>query len=126
MSHLLESLRQQEMENPFPPWLVSLGNTFPPSTKFGIPSSKSTQEPKNPFQNTILGSNSHDDEEVYQDEDPIGNNNIPSDVQMFLANPYNLEMLEKSIRENKTEIFLNLIKDGVNVPMSYDESTLFR
>lgn len=35
-------------------------------------------------------------------------------------------MLEKSIRENKTKIFLNLVKDGVNVPMSFDESTLFR
>ena len=27
---------------------------------------------------------------------------------------------------NKTEIFLNLFKDGVNVPTSFDESTLFR
>ena len=35
-------------------------------------------------------------------------------------------MMEKSIRENKIEIFLNLVKDGVNVPMIFDESTLFR
>ena len=34
--------------------------------------------------------------------------------------------MEKSIRENKIEIFLNLVKDGVNVPTSFDESTLFR
>ena len=35
-------------------------------------------------------------------------------------------MTEKSIRANKTEIFLNLFKDGVNVPTSFDESTFFR
>lgn len=63
---------------------------------------------------------------MYQDKDPIENNNIPSDVQTFLVDPYNLELLEKSIRENKTEIFLNLVKDGVNVPTSFDKSTLFR
>ena len=34
--------------------------------------------------------------------------------------------MEKSIRANKIEIFLTLVKDGVNVPMSFDESTLFR
>ena len=45
-----------------------------------MPSSTSTQEPNNPFQNTTLGSNTHDEEEVYQDKDPIHNNNIPSDV----------------------------------------------
>ena len=67
-----------------------------------------------------------DDEEVYQDEDFIEPNDVPSDVRTFLADPYNLEMMEKSIRENKTEIFLNLVKDGVNVPTSFDESTLFR
>ena len=126
MSHLLESLRQQEMDNPFPPQLASLGNTFLPSINFGMPSSTSTQEPKNPFRNTTLGSNSHDEEEVYQEEDPIDNNNIPSDVQKFLLDPYNLEMMEKSIRANKTGIFLNLVKDGVNVPTSVDENTLFR
>lgn len=53
---------------------------------------------------------------MYQDEDPIENNNIPSDVQTFLGDLYNLEMLEKYIRGNKMEIFLNLVKDGVNVP----------
>ena len=126
MSHLLESLRQQEMENPFPLRSALLRSTFPPSIKFGMPSSTSTQEPENPFRNTTLGSNSHDEEEVYQEEDPIDNNNIPSDVQIFLANPYNLEMMEKSIRANKNEIFPNLVKDGVNVPMSFDERTLFR
>ena len=62
MSHLLESLRQKEMENPFPPQSASLGSTFPPSKNFGMTSSMSTQEPKNPFQNTTLGSNSYDDE----------------------------------------------------------------
>ena len=71
MSRLLESLRQQEMENPFPPWSASLGNTFPPSMNLGMPSSTPTQEPENPFQNTILGSNTHDEDKVYQDEDPI-------------------------------------------------------
>jgi len=91
-----------------------------------MPSSTSTQELENPLRNTTLGSNSHDEDEVYQEEDPIDNNNIPSDVQTFLSDPYNLEMMEKSIRANKTEIFLNLIKDGVNVLMSFDENTLFR
>ena len=66
------------------------------------------------------------DEEVYQDEDPVNPNNVPSDVTTFLVDPYNLKMMEKSIRANKTEIFLNLVKDGVNVPTSFDESTLFR
>ena len=114
------------MENPFPPRSASLGSTFPPSIKFGMPSSISTQELENPFRKTTLGSNSHDEEEVYQDEDPIGDNNIPSDVKTFLVDPYNIEMMEKSIRENKTEIFLNLVKYGINVPTSFDESTLFR
>ena len=102
-----------------------IGENISPSTNFGMPSSTSTW-PEDPFWNTTLGSNSHDDEEVYQDEDPIDNNNIPSDVQMFLVDPYNSEMSEKSIKENKTEIFLNLVKDGVNVFTSFDESTLFR
>ena len=61
---------------------------------------------------------------MYQDEGPNDNNN--NELQTFLSNPYNVEMMEKSIRENKIEIFLNLVKDGVNVPMSFDESILFR
>ena len=35
-------------------------------------------------------------------------------------------MMEKSIRANKIEIFLNLVKDDVNATTSFDESTLFR
>ena len=35
-------------------------------------------------------------------------------------------MLEKTIRVNKTKISINLVKDGVNVPTSFDENTLFR
>ena len=111
------------MENPFPPLTTSLGSTLPSSSNLGMPSLTSTQEPEDPFCNTTLGGN---DKEVYQDEDPIDHNDIPSDVRTFLADPYNLEMMEKSIRENKTEIFLNLVKDGVNIPTSFDESTLFR
>ena len=91
-----------------------------------MPSSTSIEELENPFRDTTLGSNSHDEEEVYQDEDPIDNNNIPGDIQTFLTDSYNLEMMEKSIGSNKTEIFLNLVKDGVDVPMSFDERTLFR
>ena len=45
---------------------------------------------------------------------------------MFHVDPYYLEMIEKSIREKKNEIFLNLVKDDVNVPTSFDERTLFR
>jgi len=63
---------------------------------------------------------------VYQDEDHIDKNNIPSDVQTFLSNPYNLEMMEKSIKSNKIEIFPNLVKDGDNAPTSFDQTTLFR
>ena len=44
----------------------------------------------------------------------------------FLQTHTTQKMLEKSIRVNKTEIFLNLVKDAVNVPTSFDESTLFR
>ena len=111
------------MDNPFPPLTTSLGSMIPSSLNLGVPNSTSAQEPKDPFRNTTLGVN---DEEVYQDEDPIDPNDVPSDVRTFLADPYNLEMMEKSIRANKTEIFLNLVKDGVNVPTSFDESTLFR
>ena len=111
------------MENPFPPNTTSLGNTIPSSSNLGIPKSTSAQEEKDPFRNTTLGVN---DEEVYQDEDPIDPNDVPSDVRNFLVDPYNLEMMEKSIRVNKIQIFLNFIKDGVNVPTSFDESTLFR
>ena len=35
-------------------------------------------------------------------------------------------MSEKYIGANKMEIFLKLVEDGVNVPTSFDESTLFR
>jgi len=114
MSRLWESLRQSEMENPFPPLTTSLGRAIPSSSNLGMPNSTSTQESKDPFRNTTLGVN---DEEVYQDEDPI---DVPSDVRTFLVDPYNLEMMEKSIRANKTEIFLNLVKDGVNVPTRFD------
>ena len=93
---------------------------------FGMPSSTPTQELENRFWNTTIGSNAHDEEEVYQDEDPIENNDIPNDVQTFFVDPYNLEILGKYIRVNKNKIFLNLVKDGVNVPMSFDESTFFR
>ena len=68
-----------------------------------MPNLTSMQEPEDPFCNTTLEGNY---EEVYQDEDPIDPNDIPSDVRKFLADPYNLEMMEKSIRENKIEIFL--------------------
>ena len=111
------------MENPFPPLTTSLGSTIPSSSNLGMPNSTSTQESEDPFHNTTLGVN---DEEVYQDEDPIDPNDVPSDVRTFLADPYKFEMMEKSIRANKTEIFLNLVKDGVNVPTSFDENTLFR
>ena len=126
MPHLLESLSQKEVESPFPPQITSLGSTFPSSSNFDMPSLTSTHELEDPFRNTTLEKNSHDDEEVYQEEDPIDKNKIPSDVRTFLVDPYNLEMIKKSIRENKTEIFLNLVKDDVNVPTSFDESTLFR
>ncbi len=88
-----------------------------------MPNSTSTRELEYPFHNTTLGDN---DEEIYQDEDPIDPNDVPSDVRTFLAEPYNVEMMEKSIRANKTKIFLNLVKDGVNVPPSFDENALFR
>ena len=45
-----------------------------------MPSLTFTQEQEDLFCNTTLGNNSHDDEEVYEVEDPIHNNNIPSDV----------------------------------------------
>ena len=35
-------------------------------------------------------------------------------------------MMKKYIRTNKTKIFLNFVKDGVNVPMIFYESTFFR
>ena len=35
-------------------------------------------------------------------------------------------MLEKYIGENKTKIFLNLVKAGVNFPKLFDESTFLR
>ena len=111
------------MENPFPPHATSLGGGFTTSSNFGMPSLTSTQEPKDPFHNTTLG---NDDEEVYQEENLIDHNNIPNDVQIFLANPYNVEMMEKYIKANKIEIFLNLVKDGVNVSTRFDEATLFR
>ena len=60
MSRLLESLRQQEMENPFPPQKTSLGRKFPSSSNFGIPSLTSIQESKDLFCDKILGKNSHD------------------------------------------------------------------
>ena len=87
MSRLWESLRQSEMENPFPPLTTSLGSTIPSSSNLGMPNPTSTQESKDPFRNTTLGGN---DEEVYQDEDPIDPNDVPSDVRNFLADPYNL------------------------------------
>ena len=111
------------MENPFPPHTTSLGSKIPSSLNLGVHNSTSVQEPEDPFHNTTLGGN---DKEVYQDEDPIDPNDVPNYVRTFLVDPYNLEMMEKSIRANKTEIFLNLVKDGVNVPTSFDESTLFR
>ena len=111
------------MENSFPLLTTSLGSTIPSSSNLGMPNTTSAQESEDPFRNTTLGGN---DEEVYQDEDPIAPNDIASDVRTFLVDPYDLEMMEKSIRENKTEIFLNLVKDSVNVPTSFDESTLFR
>lgn len=123
MSRLWESLRQAETKNPFPTHTTSTGGTIPSSSNLGMPNSTPAQEPEDPFRNTTLG---NDDEEVYQDEDPINPNDVPSDVRTFLVDPYNLEMMEKSIRENKTEIFLNLVKDGVNIPTSFDENTLFR
>ena len=95
------------MENPFPPHTTSLGSTLPSSLNLGMLNLTSMQEPEDPFCNTTLGDN---DEELYQDEDPIDPNDIPSDVRTFLVDPYNLEMMKKSIRANKTEIFLNWLK----------------
>ena len=77
MLHLLESLRQSEMENPFPPLTTSLGSTIPSISNPGMPNTISAQESEDPFRNTTLGGN---DEEVYQDEDPIDHKNIPSYV----------------------------------------------
>ena len=35
-------------------------------------------------------------------------------------------MSKEMIRAHKIEVFLILIKDGVNVPINFDENTLFR
>ncbi len=79
MSHLLDSLRQLEIENPFPPHTTSLGSTLPSSLNLDMPNLTSTQELEDPFYNTTLGGN---DEEVYQDEDPIDPND--NEVRTFL------------------------------------------
>ena len=44
-------------------------------------------------------------EEPNQEEEHIQDGNPPDDVTKLLLDPYNLEMLEKSIRTNKIEIF---------------------
>ena len=62
------------MENPFPSLTTSLGNTIPSSSNLGMPNPTSTQELEDHFLNTTLGDN---DEEAYQDEDPIDPNDVP-------------------------------------------------
>ena len=118
-THFWELSKQSKMENPSPSATTSLGNVVPSNPNVGMPS---TQEQEHPFHNASLGVNN---EEAYQDEDTIDFDDISSEVKTFLADPYNVEMMEKSIKANKTDIFLNLIKDGVNVPTSFDENTLF-
>ncbi len=118
-THLWESTKQSVMENLPPAVATSLGDVFPSNPNLGMPN---IQEPQQPFHNSNLGDN---DEEVYQDEDPIDFGDISSEVKTFLADPYNVEMMEKSIKANKTDIFLNMIKDGVNFPTSFDENILF-
>ena len=118
-THLWESTKQSEMENLPPSIATSLGNVLPSNPNLGVPN---VQEPQQPFHNNNPNVN---DDEVYQDEDPIDFGDISSEVKTFLADPYNVEMMDKSIKANKTDIFLNLIKDGVNVPTSFDENVLF-
>ena len=118
-THLWESTKQSKMENLPPSVATSLGNVVPSNPNLGMPN---IQEPQQPCHNKNPDVN---DEEVYQDEDPIDFDDISSEVKTFLVDPYNVEVMEKSIRANKTDIFLNLIKDGVNIPTSFDENTLF-